>query len=109
MRHILKLLFQKMALIEVQDNGRGMPVDIHPEEKVSGVELILTSLHSGAKFSNKQYRFSGGLHGVGISVVNALSKKLVVTIKRNNKIFQMNLQNGDSINELETIGNSQQM
>src|SRR3989338_7514705 len=75
--------------IEVSDDGRGMPVDIHPEEKISGVELILTRLHSGAKFSQKQYRFSGGLHGVGISVVNALSKTLWVTVKRDGNIYHM--------------------
>ena len=64
------------------DDGRGMPVDVHPEHKVSGVELILTRLHSGAKFSKKTYEFSGGLHGVGISVVNALSKTLTVRVKK---------------------------
>src|SRR5579883_3277046 len=83
----IDVILHKDQSLEVIDNGRGMPVDIHPEEKVSGVELILTRLHSGAKFSNKQYRFSGGLHGVGISVVNALSKKLDVTIKREGKIY----------------------
>src|ERR1700688_3762823 len=68
----IDVILYKDGSLEVIDNGRGMPVDIHPEEKVSGVELILTRLHSGAKFSNKDYQFSGGLHGVGISVVNAL-------------------------------------
>ena len=75
--------------LKVVDNGRGMPVDIHPEEKISGVELILTRLHAGAKFSNKSYDFSGGLHGVGISVVNALSTLLQVTVKRAGQVYQM--------------------
>ena len=92
--------------LTVADNGRGMPVDIHPEEKISGVELIFTRLHSGAKFSNKQYRFSGGLHGVGISVVNALSKKLDVQIKRNGKCYAMSFKNGDKATPLKVIGAS---
>jgi topoisomerase-4 subunit B len=95
----------KDGSLEVVDNGRGMPVDIHPEEKLSGVELILTRLHSGAKFSNKQYRFSGGLHGVGISVVNALSKRLVVTIKRDGKIYQMSFKNGERDSKLSSVPN----
>jgi topoisomerase-4 subunit B len=90
--------------LEVRDNGRGMPVDIHPEEKVSGVELILTRLHSGAKFSNKQYRFSGGLHGVGISVVNALSKKLTVTVQRGGKIYAMTFEHGEPTSKLSVTG-----
>lgn len=96
----------KDGSLEVIDNGRGMPVDIHPEEKVSGVELILTRLHSGAKFSNKQYKFSGGLHGVGISVVNALSKKLEVTIKRNGNVYNMKFAHGEPASKLITTGKS---
>lgn len=92
--------------LEVIDNGRGMPIDIHPEEKVTGVELILTRLHAGAKFSDKHYRFSGGLHGVGISVVNALSTRLEATIKREGKIYQMQFANGEPITKLAVIGNT---
>jgi topoisomerase IV subunit B len=90
--------------LEVIDDGRGMPTDIHPEEKMSGVELILTRLHAGAKFSNKNYKFSGGLHGVGSSVVNALSTRLEVTVKQHGKIYQMDFQNGEKLNELKVIG-----
>lgn len=90
--------------LEVIDNGRGMPTDIHPEEKISGVELILTRLHAGAKFSDKFYRFSGGLHGVGISVVNALSEKLEVTVKRSSQIFQMKFIDGEPQGKLKIIG-----
>jgi topoisomerase-4 subunit B len=90
--------------IEVTDNGRGMPVDVHPEEGMTGVELILTKLHSGAKFSNKQYRFSGGLHGVGISVVNALSSKMEVTIKRDGTIYQIKFADGERQTKLKNIG-----
>jgi topoisomerase-4 subunit B len=90
--------------VEVIDNGRGMPVDIHPEEKISGVELILTRLHAGAKFSRKEYEYSGGLHGVGISVVNALSTRLVVKVKRNGKIYQMQFAGGEPRSALEEVG-----
>lgn len=100
----IDVVLNKDGSLQVSDNGRGMPVDIHPEEKVTGVELILTRLHSGAKFSNKQYRFSGGLHGVGVSVVNALSKKLEVTIKRNEKIYTMKFAHGEKTSQLQTIG-----
>ena len=102
-RHIDVIMHKDMSL-EVIDDGRGMPVDIHPEEKVSGVELILCRLHSGAKFSNKQYRFSGGLHGVGISVVNALSKKLEVTIKRGGNIYSMSFAGGEKTSPLSIVG-----
>lgn len=100
----ISVILHKDGSLEVLDDGRGMPVDIHPEEKVSGVELILTRLHSGAKFSNKQYRFSGGLHGVGVSVVNALSKKLEVTIKRDGNMYTMAFAHGDKTRPLKKMG-----
>ncbi|GLT15100.1 DNA topoisomerase IV subunit B [Vibrio algivorus] len=90
--------------IEVTDDGRGMPVDIHPEEKISGVELIFCKLHAGGKFSNKNYQFSGGLHGVGISVVNALSKRVEVTIKRDAQVYEIAFENGNKVSELEVTG-----
>ena len=89
---------------EVADDGRGMPVDIHPEEKIPGVELILTRLHAGGKFSNRNYTFSGGLHGVGVSVVNALSKQVEVFIKREGSEFRMTFRDGDRASPLETVG-----
>ncbi len=89
---------------EVADNGRGMPVDIHPEQKIPGVELILTRLHAGGKFSNKNYTFSGGLHGVGVSVVNALSKHVDVYIKRDGNEYHMAFKDGDRASPLETLG-----
>ncbi|KIQ98176.1 DNA topoisomerase IV subunit B [Lysobacter sp. A03] len=89
---------------EVSDDGRGMPVDIHPEEGVPGVELILTRLHAGGKFSNKNYTFSGGLHGVGVSVVNALSTRLDVYIKRDGVEQRMSFADGERVSELETVG-----
>lgn len=90
--------------VEVSDNGRGMPVDLHPQIGLSGVEVIMTRLHAGGKFSDKNYSFSGGLHGVGVSVVNALSDRLDVTIKRNGVIYQMSFANGDKLSELQEIG-----
>lgn len=97
------ILYEDQSL-EVIDNGRGMPVDFHPTEKMSGVELILTKLHAGGKFSNKNYAFSGGLHGVGISVVNALSDYVKVTIKREGQIHEITFSNGEKTKELEIIG-----
>ena len=90
--------------IEVTDNGRGMPVDTHPTEGVSGVEVILTKLHAGGKFSNKNYEFAGGLHGVGISVVNALSERVDIQVKRNGEVYKIAFENGNKVEELEVIG-----
>lgn len=93
----------KDGSISVTDDGRGMPVDIHPEHKVSGVELILTRLHSGAKFSRKTYEYSGGLHGVGISVVNALSKTLIVRVKKNGEVHEMVFHDGNPDGKLKVV------
>ncbi|QBR84961.1 DNA topoisomerase IV subunit B [Legionella israelensis] len=90
--------------VEIEDNGRGMPVDLHPQLGLSGVEVIMTRLHAGGKFSDKNYQFSGGLHGVGVSVVNALSERLEVTIKRGGIIYQMSFSNGDKLTELNETG-----
>ncbi len=90
--------------VEVEDNGRGMPVDLHPQLGLSGVEVIMTRLHAGAKFSDKNYNFSGGLHGVGVSVVNALSDRLDVTIRRNGVIYQISFANGEKLVELNETG-----
>jgi topoisomerase-4 subunit B len=100
----IEVIHYKDGSLEVIDNGRGMPVDIHPEEKISGVELIMTKLHAGGKFSNKNYQFSGGLHGVGISVLNALSEKVIVTIRRGGEIYQMSFADGDKTSELKVTG-----
>tara|TARA_X000000368_G_scaffold254578_1_gene201244 strand:+ start:1211 stop:3103 length:1893 start_codon:yes stop_codon:yes gene_type:complete len=100
----IKVKICKDGKIQVSDDGRGMPVDIHPEHKVSGVELILCKLHAGAKFSGDEYSFSGGLHGVGVSVVNALSEDLKVKIKRDSKEFEMHFNNGNKKKELKVIG-----
>ncbi|EQC00649.1 DNA topoisomerase IV subunit B [Photorhabdus temperata] len=102
-KHIEVILHSDQSL-EVIDDGRGMPVDIHQEEGVSAVELILSRLHAGGKFSNKNYQFSGGLHGVGISVVNALSKRIEVTVRRDSQVYQIAFENGDKVQELVVIG-----
>ena len=94
----------KDGSITVVDDGRGMPVDIHPEEGVPGVELILTRLHAGAKFSDRNYTFSGGLHGVGVSVVNALSSFLEVLIRREGAEYRMRFKDGEPVGKLETLG-----
>jgi topoisomerase-4 subunit B len=100
----IEVILHADASVEVSDDGRGMPVDIHPEEKIPGVELILTRLHAGGKFSNRNYEFSGGLHGVGVSVVNALSSRVEVTIRRDGHIYRMNFKDGDRASNLSVIG-----
>ena len=100
----IKVTLHKEHVISVVDDGRGMPVDIHPQHKVSGVELIMCKLHAGAKFSGEDYNFSGGLHGVGVSVVNALSSKLSVEIKRDGHRFEMSFEGGEKISDLKKIG-----
>ncbi len=100
----IDVTLHKDGSIEVTDDGRGMPVDIHPEEKVTGVELILTRLHAGGKFNKDNYKYSGGLHGVGVSVVNALSKELEVLVRRNGNIYRMTFANGDKKSELKVVG-----
>ncbi len=94
----------KDGSVEVSDDGRGMPVDIHPQQGIPGVEVILTKLHAGGKFSNKSYEFSGGLHGVGVSVVNALSKHLEVWVKRGGVEHNMAFANGHKVSDLEEVG-----
>ncbi len=100
----IKIAISKDGYIKVSDDGRGMPVDEHPEHKVSGVELILCKLHAGAKFSGDDYNFSGGLHGVGVSVVNALSDELEVRVKRDSKEYQIIFDNGNKASELKEVG-----
>jgi topoisomerase-4 subunit B len=102
-KNITVTLFED-GFVQVEDDGRGMPIDIHPEEKVSGVELILTRLHSGGKFNHDVYQFSGGLHGVGVSVVNALSERLDVFIRRDGKSYTMAFEKGLKVSELTKTG-----
>ncbi len=100
----IEVVLFKDGSVSVKDNGRGMPVDLHPEQGIPGIEVILTQLHAGGKFSNKNYQFSGGLHGVGVSVVNALTTHLEVEVNRNGKVYQMTFANGDKQTDLIEIG-----
>lgn len=100
----IRVVAQSDGSILVSDNGRGMPVDIHPEEGVPGVEVILTRLHAGGKFSNKNYQFSGGLHGVGVSVVNALSTRVEIEVKREGQRYQIAFADGDLVSPLAAVG-----
>lgn len=99
----IHVILHKNGSLSVEDDGRGMPVDLHPEKKLPGVEVIMTTLHAGGKFSNKNYQFSGGLHGVGVSVVNALSSSLEVTIRRGGSVYQMHFADGEKVDELKVI------
>ena len=99
----IDVTLHKNGSLSVCDDGRGMPVDIHPEQGLPGVEVILSTLHAGGKFSNDNYQFSGGLHGVGVSVVNALSNILEVTVKRDGKVHQMSFANGEKTTDLKVI------
>jgi len=100
----ISVIYHEDGSLEVSDDGRGMPIDQHPDEKMSGVEVIMTKLHAGAKFGHKNYRFSGGLHGVGVSVVNALSSRLEVEIKRGGNQYAISFSNGKIADELKKIG-----
>ena len=99
----IDVILNKDQSMSVSDDGRGMPVDIHPEQGVSGVELILTKLHAGGKFSNDNYNYSGGLHGVGVSVVNALSKLLEVQVRRDSQVYRIGFADGEKVSDLEVI------
>jgi topoisomerase-4 subunit B len=101
---VIKITINKNNSIRIEDNGRGMPVDIHPVYKISGVELILTKLHAGGKFTKGNYQFSGGLHGVGISVVNALSVDMQVEVKRDGKHYKIDFADGKLVTSLREIG-----
>lgn len=101
--HQVSVVLHKDGSVTVEDDGRGMPVDKHPDLKIPGVEVILSTLHSGGKFSNKNYQFSGGLHGVGVSVVNALSSRLDVWVKRDGKEYHMAFENGIKASNLKEV------
>lgn len=105
----IEVILYKDDSLKVIDDGRGIPVDVHLKYKLTGVELILTRLHTGAKFSAKTYEYSGGLHGVGISVVNALSKKLIVQVKKDGKIYQMDFADGEKASKLRIVGSCKKL
>ncbi len=100
----IDVILHQDGSLSVADDGRGMPVDMHPVEKMPGVEVILTKLHAGGKFSNKNYQFSGGLHGVGVSVVNALSKHLEVWVRRDGREYNIAFKDGHKVSPLEAVG-----
>ncbi len=103
----IELTLKEDGSVKIMDNGRGIPVDIHPQKKISALEVIMTSLHSGGKFDNSSYKVSGGLHGVGIAVVNALSKKTIVEVKRNGKLYRQEYEKGKPLYSVKEIGKTQ--
>ncbi len=100
----IRVILHRDGSLEVSDDGRGMPVDVHPQEKISGVELILTRLHAGGKFGDQAYSYAGGLHGVGVSVVNALSKQLECWVRRGGKEYNIGFRDGKVVSPLEVVG-----
>ncbi|MGD8709193.1 MAG: ATP-binding protein, partial [Ectothiorhodospiraceae bacterium] len=100
----IDVMLHRDGSLAVEDDGRGMPVDLHPQQGLPGVEVILSKLHAGGKFSSKNYQFSGGLHGVGVSVVNALSRRLEVNIRRDGKQWRIVFADGEKVSDLEVIG-----
>ena len=104
----IEIILHADGSVSVKDNGRGIPVEKHPEVKKSGLEVVMTMLHAGGKFDKKAYLISGGLHGVGVSVVNALSEKLIAQVKRNGKIYEQTYKRGRAQNAIKVIGKSKE-
>ena len=104
--NLIEITLEKDGSVTVEDNGRGIPVDIHPTQKKSGVEVVFTQLHAGGKFNNDNYSYSGGLHGVGASVVNALSDWLEVRVHKNGKIHEMKFSRGHVTQEMKIVGDT---